>query len=442
MTFKSTSHLFGLITLSSIAWAQSFLSLEDATARVLAQNRQVLQARATVQIRKEEAGVTRTKRWPVLSTAVQAGPILNQASATFPKGSLGVYGSAGPIPDRDTKIGIPRRIGGFSTSQFALPLTQQPRIGLGIRSADLETRSADEQAQAAAQQAVAQVRNVYYQIVALEAARATAASQERVAVEVVRLAQEGAAEGTSLPAESAEAEARLERARADAANLEADIQNGHEQLNVLMGEPPDKRFQLASGLPALEALNLEEARARAAANRPEVREARLRLEQADLAIRSKRLEWIPDVSLTLTHYGFLNSGNLAPKQLAIAALSMNWEPWDWGRKNRETQAVRQRREQARLALAQAEAQAGLEVGRAWREWEKAQRDLNAARQEVSSGAEWLRVARQRYEQQAALLRTVLEAQTAWESAGRREARAAAAVGAAWSDLQLAMGAQL
>jgi outer membrane protein TolC len=91
---------------------------------------------------------------------------------------------------------------------------------------------------------------------------------------------------------------------------------------------------------------------------------------------------------------------------------------------------------------QAEAQAGLEVGRAWREWERAQRDLNAARQEALSGAESLRVAQQRYEQQAALLRTVLEAQTARESAGQREAKAAASAGAAWSNLQLAMGAEL
>jgi outer membrane protein TolC len=378
----------------------------------------------------------------VLSTSVQAGPILNQASVTFPKGSFGEYGSTGPIPDRDTKIGIPRRIGGLSTSQFALPLTQQPRIGLGIRSADLETRTAAEQAEATVQQEAAQVGIVYFQTVALEAARATAASQVRVAEEVARLAQKGVAEGTGLPAERAEAESRLERARADAANLETDIRNGHEQLNLLMGEPLDAQFQLASRLPTLSALNLEEARARAAANRPEVREARLRLEQADLAIRSKRLEWIPDVSLTLTHYGFLNSGNLAPNQVAIAGLSLNWEPWDWGRKNRERAAGRQRREQARLALAQAEAQAGFEAGRAWRESEKAQRDLDAARQEVSSGAESLRVAQQRYDQQTALLRTVLEAQTAWESAGQREARAAAAAGAAWSNLQLAMGAEI
>ena len=91
-------------------------------------------------------------------------------------------------------------------------------------------------------------------------------------------------------------------------------------------------------------------------------------------------------------------------------------------------------------MAQAKAQAAAEAGRAWREWEKAQRDSNAARQEVNSTAESLRVARQRFENQTALLRAVLEAQSAWEAAGQRAVEAAAASGVAWANLQLATGA--
>src|SRR5512143_3411048 len=116
MNSKLGLPILTLICLVSIGWSHEPLSLEDATARALSKNPQVLKARTAVQIRKEEAGAARTKRWPVLSTSVQAGPILNHASVTFPKGSLGAYGSTGPIPDRDTEIGIPRRIGGLSVS--------------------------------------------------------------------------------------------------------------------------------------------------------------------------------------------------------------------------------------------------------------------------------------------------------------------------------------
>src|ERR1019366_2599590 len=146
MNYNTRPFFLLLASASSITWAQQPLSLEEAVARATAQNRQVLDARAAVQIRKEEAAVARTKRLPLLGTSVEVGPILNKASVTFPKGSLGTYSATGPLPESDTKIGIPRRIGGFSVTQFSLPLLQQPRIGLGVRSADLETQSAGAQA--------------------------------------------------------------------------------------------------------------------------------------------------------------------------------------------------------------------------------------------------------------------------------------------------------
>jgi outer membrane protein TolC len=362
MDRNSILFLLLLTNASSITLAQQQpLSVEEAVARVSTQNRQVLDARATVRIRKEEAAVARTKRWPVLGTSIEAGPLLNKANVTFPAGSLGTYSATGPLPGSDTKIGIPRQISGSSVSQFSLPLLQQPRIGLGIRSADLEAQGARVQADAVTQRAVAQVRSLYFQILALEGARTTAASQVQTAEEVVRLAAKGTQEGTSLPAELAEAESRLTRARASAANLESDIENQYEQMNVLLGEPVEARFRLDARMPLLDATDLEEARTRSIANRPEIRETELRVQQADLAIRSKRLEWLPDVDLKVTHYSFINAGNLAPGQVAIAALSLSWEPWDWGRKNHEAAAAREKAEQARLAVAQAKAQAAAEA---------------------------------------------------------------------------------
>jgi outer membrane protein TolC len=431
-----------LAVASSASWAQQPLSLQEAEARVSSRNRQVLEARAAVQIRKEEAAVTRTRRLPALGTSIEAGPLLNKASVTFPAGSLGSYGATGPLPGSDARIGIPRQISGYSVAQFSLPLLQQPRLGLGIRAADLEARSAGAQAEAVTQRAVAQVRSLYFQILALEGARTTVAGQVTVAEEVVRLARKSVEEGTSLPAELAEAEARRTRARTTAANLASDIENQCEQLNLALGEPVETRFRLEARLPTLDGTSLEEARARSVANRPEIREAELRERQAELAIRAKRLEWLPDVDLKVTHYSFINAGNLAPGQVAIAALSLSWEPWDWGRKSHETSAARQKAEQARLAVVQAKAQAAAEAGRAWREWERAQREQSAARQEVNSTAESLRVARQRFENQSALLRAVLEAQSAWEAAGQRAVEAAAASGVAWANLQLATGASI
>jgi outer membrane protein TolC len=72
---------------------------------------------------------------------------------------------------------------------------------------------------------------------------------------------------------------------------------------------------------------------------------------------------------------------------------------------------------------------------------RAQRNLEAARLTTKSSEENLRVVRQRHEKEAALLRDLLEAQTNWEAAGQQEARAVAAVGIAWANLQSAIGAE-
>ena len=353
MVYTSKLILTWLMMSVSLGLAQQLLSLQEAEQRVAAQNRQVLDARAGLRARQEEAAVAHTRRLPTLGTSIEAGPLLNKASVTFPAGALGTYAATGPVPETATKIGIPRQFSGYSATQVSVPLLQQPRIGLGIRSADLEVQAARNQAEAVRQRALGQVRSLYFQILALEGARLTLAGQVQVAGEIVRLATRGVEAGTSLLAELAESKARLTRAQAAAENLESDIQNQREQLNVLLGEPVETRFRLQPTIPATDGASLEEVRARSVANRPEVREAELRLRQADLTVRSKRLEWLPDLDLKVASYSFINAGNLAPRSLAIAALALSWEPWDWGRKSHETAAARQKVEQARLALAQA-----------------------------------------------------------------------------------------
>jgi outer membrane protein TolC len=101
--------------------------------------------------------------------------------------------------------------------------------------------------------------------------------------------------------------------------------------------------------------------------------------------------------------------------------------------------LRDREEQARLALAQMEEQVALEARQAWRKFERATLNLAASRLAVRSAEENLRVVRERHKQQAALLKDVLEAETGWEAAGQQQARAAAAAGIAWANLESAIG---
>ncbi|HEY1948282.1 MAG TPA: TolC family protein [Bryobacteraceae bacterium] len=438
---KLSSILLLMLSFVGISSAQAPLTVEQATERAATQSRDVLQAKVGVQAKAEDASVARTRRWPSLSTSAQVGPLLNRASVTFDQGVLGTFASTGPIPARNTDVTIPRRIAGYDLTQVSLPLSQQPRLGLAVASANRETDIARQQEESVRLNQVSQTRNLYFQIVALEEARRAANAQVDAATETLRLAREAVEKGTGLPLERAESEARLAQAKADAAGLETDIRNGREQLNLLIGEPLDTQFVLTSTTPRANLMTLEEARKRALEAKPEVKEARLRLDQSGLSLRSKRLEYIPDVNLQFTYLSFLNSSNALPNQIALAGFSLTWEPWDWGRKRHEAAGLRDKQEQARLTVAQTEQQVQWEAGRAWRELDRAQRNLDAARLASKSAEENLRVVRERHAKQSALERELLVAQTNWESAGQQQARAAAAVGVAWANFQAAIGAE-
>ena len=414
--------------------AQSPLSLADATARTLAQNRDVLAASMAVQGKENEALAARSRRWPTLSTSAQIGPLLNRPELTFTKGILG-----NNIPATNETIGIPRQISGYGLSQASLPLTQQWRLGLAVKQANEETAASREEASQARLAAETRVRTFYFQIVALNASVRVAEAQLAAAEEVLRLAQEGVEKGTALQADEARAGARAAQAKADVANIAADLEDGFEQLNLLMGEPLTARFALTTTRSEDVTFTQQEARAQALASRPELREARIRLEQANLSVRNKRLEQIPDVSLVVSDIYLLNTSNYLPNQLASAGLSLSWEPWDWGRKQHEAAALRAKEEQQRLALKQLEEQISFETDRAWRDYDRAQRNFHAAQLATESAQEQLRIVKERFTKQAALLRDLLEIEADWQNAGQTEARAQAAVGVAWANLQSAMG---
>lgn len=424
-----------------LAYAETPLGLEEATALAKQQNRRIQQARLQTQARADEVAAARTRRLPATSTRVDVAPLLNRPSVTFPSGAFGDFPSTGPIPENDTRISVPRRVSGFSLTQVNLPLLHQRRIGMAIQTAELERQSAEKNSERTEQEVVAEVRQLYMALVAMEAAMAAAQRNSELAQELLRLAKEGNDKGTALPAELREAESRVARAQMDLTALEADRQNRREQLNQLIGRPLDDIYSLTSPAPLVSTLTLSEVRTLAASRRPEVEQARLKLRQAEVAVRSKGTELLPDVSLTFTHIGFLNSGNLAPRQIAAAGLELTWEPWDWGRRRREQDSLRRQVEQARMAVLEAEQQVQRQAGQALREWQRASMQQSASRLAVDSAAERLRVARERFQRQNALLREVLEAQTAWADAERQQAQAIADAGLAWANLELALGAK-
>jgi outer membrane protein len=417
------------------------ITLEEAIAQALQKNRALRMAGIRVGQRAEELAAQKTRRLPSASVVATLGVSLTRADVTFQRGALGEFPATGPIPENEIKVGIPRQISGFSYSQFALPLTQQIRIGAAIEGARLEEGVAKAERARTEQEVVAQVRQLYFALLSADAALKAAQANLELAREVERLAGEGVKAGTTLPADRGEAAARRVRSEAALSGVQVEREDLREQFNVLLGRSIDEAAEVAPPADALVELTQKQVQERAALARPEVEAARLRVRQAETAVKEKRAELIPDISLTVQHFGFQNTGNLAPSNYAVAGFQLNWEPWDWGRRRREARALQSQADAAKLAAEETSQQVRRQASQALRAWEQAQRETAAAEAAVEAARVSVRVNRERYEQQAALLRSLLEAQATFESAQAQQVRALAARGTAWANLQLAMGNQ-
>lgn len=415
------------------------ISLEEAVALAQAQNRKIRLSAECIGQREAELAAEKTRRYPVSNVMATAGIGVTRADVTFPRGAFGVYDSVGPIPDNDRKLGIPRRLTGFSYSQVALPLTQQVRIGAAIGNAADELAVSRLERARTEQEVTAQVRQLYFALLGADAARKAAEANLALAKEVERLVAQGVEAGTTLAADQGEAGARRQRAEVAVSGVEAERANLQEQFNLLLGRRLDEAVEVTLPAEAANARTLAEVKEMAVAERPEVESARLRMHQAELAVRAKKWEQIPDVSLVFQHFGFLNTGNLAPTNYAVAGLQVNWEPWDWGRKKKEARALAYQVKAARIAREETADAVRAQASQALRAFEQSQKEVAAAEAAVAAARESVRVNRERYEQQAALLRALLEAQTSFEAAQEQQVRAMASRGTAWANLQLAMG---
>ena len=142
--------------------------------------------------------------------------------------------------------------------------------------------------------------------------------------------------------------------------------------------------------------DLAAARTRALEQRPEIREARLRVKQAELDKRVKKSEYIPDVSLAVVYASPRNFDEFVPKNFAAAGIQVNWEVFDWGRKKRQLAEKQKTIDQANNSLRDAESGVMIEVGAKMRDLQEAGQALRAAKLRQETAREKMRVSIDKY----------------------------------------------
>jgi outer membrane protein TolC len=416
------------------------LTLQQAIEAAEANNRAIRAARLESAKALTEVNVARTYRLPAFSVAALGSQSLAHLGLTFPLGSLGVYPGIGPIPGKSTTLTGPLQPAGIFYASIAQPLSQQHKIGLGIKLARVGAEIADETVRSRQQTTVNEVRRLYYGVLQAESAQRSLQATVEFLKQLDQDTGRNVAQRVALQAESLDVKAQLVQAEFALLKLQDPLETQKQQLNRLMGRHPETPFEV-DPLTAtdFEMPDLKEAYAKAIESRPEIRLARLQVKKAELDHRLKRAERIPDVSLTMTNVATVNLSPILPNRLSVVGVQVTWDVYDWGRKRKQAEERRLAEEQASLDESDIEAQIIVEVAHQYRKLIEARKEVEVAQASQSARRELLRVTRNRYGQRDVLLSDVLKAQSGLVEADNRFTQALLDLATAQADFEKAIG---
>jgi outer membrane protein TolC len=416
------------------------LTLDEAISLALRDNREVMNARLSIGKAEDEVAVARTYRLPKLEFNVLAGQQLVSPNYTFTKGVLGNYAN-GPIPDHDVTMSTPSRPTVILFGQITQPLSQLHRIRLNIKQAALSTEVTREQLRGQEQSVVNSVKRTYYAVVQTEGALESVRQALVFYRELDRVTGDYVAQQVALKADDLEVKTRLAKAETEELTAANQLSTLKEQLNQLMGRDIRTEFRVGPiPVPSLFETDLAAARERALDQRPEMREARLRVQQTELDKRVKKSEYIPDVSMTMTYASPRNFDEFVPKNVAAAGVTVSWEVFDWGRKKRQLAEKQKTIEQANNSLRDAENTVMIEVGAKMRDLQQAGQTLRVAKLRQETARENMRVSINKYKLVATLFSNVLQTEATLADADYEYQKALLAFWTAKAEYEKAMGA--
>jgi len=415
------------------------LSLEQAVQIAVEHNRQLVSARLQVANADDQIAIARTRRLPVFSTEAQASQLLSPVSFSFPAGSFGAFPATGPIPSTDTTINVPRQPTMYLQSSVSQPLTQLIKANIGIQSAMASRELESERARATQLTVVNNVKRLYFAV--LQTQSSLAANTEMLALyrELDRTVQVRVAQQVQLRSDALDVQFRLAQEELTRTTTLNTLASQKEQLNQLLGRDVRTAFEVenVSTLSVLD-VDVEAAQRHALESRPEVRQARLNVRQAELDRRVTRADRLPEVSATVSYSSNFNMSVL-PANLATAGVQVKWEPFDWGRRNRELATKTRTVDQAGLAVREAEDRAVVDVNARFRTLAERRALLRVAEMAQTAAREKVRVKTNQYQVQAAMLNDVLQLRAELAGSDDRYQQALLAFWAAKADFELAIG---
>jgi outer membrane protein len=415
------------------------LTLEDAIAIAIKNNRDITAASHSVASATLAIATARSYRLPQFSVEALGAQSITQLGMDFPAGAFGVFEGIGPIPAVDTEVRSPRRPLMMAQAQVLQPITQLFKLNLNIKATAVGRDIEQERQRLTMQATAASVRKAYYSLLQVDASLRAAdavleASRALDGVVGERVVQRVALRGDGLQSQLHVAEAVQQRLTLQNTRAERE-----EQFNLLLGrDPRTPVVVMPVAITDDSTINIDAVIKEAIDRRADVRAARLKVDHAELQQRVTNAGRIPEVSLAMSYQSFFNT-DLLPKNMASLGVQVTWEPWDWGRRQREARQRGHEIEQARLALQQAEDKVRIEVAKSYRDIQQARGQVVLARASQEVARDRMRVTTERMKVAAALPVDGLSANRELAESAAREQDALSGYWAARAAYEQAIG---
>lgn len=416
------------------------LTLDQAIALALRDNQTIRNAALDVSRSTEEFAGSRTRRLPSFNVNIIASQQLTPIDFTFEKGTFGTYPGIGPIPAENTKLTTPLKPTAIFITSITQPLSKLYKINLSLKQSELKTEIAQEELRSKRQQIVRDVKRAYFALLQTQSALDSANETIRMYKELDRVTGEYVAQKVALRTEGLDVRSRLARSEYDTMTLVDQASVQKQQLNRLLGRDVLTDFSVTA-VPDADTLetDLVAARTRALQQRPELREARLKVKQAESDRRIKKAEYIPDINASFQHIATANFNSFIPKSYMNIGVTVTWELFDWGRKKHELAEKDLAAEQARNAVRDVEGGVLIDVNEKFNKLRQARQLLAVTQLSRDSASENVRVLTNRYRVQMTLLKDVLQAQSQLEEAHNQGRQALLSFWTAKAEFESAIG---
>src|SRR6266849_5495532 len=415
------------------------LTLDQALQLARSNNRDLKQYGFDVGKQREALGEAKTHLYPRFDTSLLAAQLLTPLDFTIKKGQLGTFSGTGPIPGSNTDLHTPARLVAIASVTATQPLTQLIRTHLSVADQRLKVDAAQLSFDEREQKLTDDVRQSYYQVLQSQIQFQSQQSMVKYLEELLQLTGRRLGQHAVLEADRLSVKAEVAKATYQLTTIEDMLADRKEVLNHLLGRSVQTEFSVEpvpATLPEQE--DLSAARATALEHRPEVKLAASRVRQADLATKSEKTHYIPDIAIQAGYTSPVNI-NFLPQNIGFIGALFTWQPWDWGEKRHKVRQAALAEQQEELSLEDTREQILLDVNSKFRHLREARSHLSVAEAIRDAEIEKMRNQKEAYSQQAILLSDLLKQQSSLADADGQYYQAVLAYWSARADFQKSLG---